>query len=89
LAALEELRCQPNQFDLVFTDYMMPQLNGIELAALIAQVRADLPIILMTGTVGAAKAPNGQPPAVAAILSKPFDLTDLSHAAAKALAAAH
>jgi PAS domain S-box-containing protein len=85
LAALEELRRQPGQFDLVLTDYLMPQINGIELAALIGQVRPDLPVVLITSTTGAAKPTGEHPPGLNGTLSKPFDLIELSQAAARAL----
>jgi signal transduction histidine kinase/FixJ family two-component response regulator len=36
-------------FDLLVTDYLMPGMNGIELAREARQVRADLPVLLITG----------------------------------------
>ena len=44
--ALEELRA--NRYDCVVTDYVMPELNGIELAALIRK-EFEVPIIIYTG----------------------------------------
>lgn len=44
--ALKELR--KNRFDCVVTDYQMPDLNGIELAAMIRK-EFDIPIIIYTG----------------------------------------
>ncbi|MBF0474755.1 MAG: response regulator [Deltaproteobacteria bacterium] len=49
LAALEAFRNRPDDFDLVITDYTMPQMTGIELAKEILAVRPDLPIIICTG----------------------------------------
>jgi CheY-like chemotaxis protein len=47
-AALTELQRQT--FDLIFTDYRMPQMNGLDLAQAIRQISSDIPpIILMTG----------------------------------------
>ncbi|OGD46118.1 hypothetical protein A3K69_01050 [Candidatus Bathyarchaeota archaeon RBG_16_57_9] len=43
---LDELRT--NRYDCVVTDYQMPELNGIELAALIRK-EFDIPIIIYTG----------------------------------------
>lgn len=37
------------QIDTVLSDIMMPGMSGIELAERIAQIRPDLPIVLMTG----------------------------------------
>jgi len=47
--ALRLFRDQPDQFDIVFTDLQMPQMNGIELSRAILQLRPDMPIILCTG----------------------------------------
>ena len=46
LQTLEELRA--SRYDCVVTDYVMPKLNGIELAALIRK-EFDIPIIIYTG----------------------------------------
>jgi signal transduction histidine kinase len=47
--ALATFRRAPDQFDLVITDLTMPNLNGEDLAREFLKLRADLPIILMTG----------------------------------------
>ncbi|MCB9077814.1 MAG: response regulator [Anaerolineaceae bacterium] len=48
-AALETFRNQPDLFDLVITDQIMPNIAGGDLAWQLLQIRADIPIILMTG----------------------------------------
>jgi len=52
--ALERLRTE--QFDLVITDLMMPQMNGIELLQAISDEGIQVPIIMITGypTIGTA-----------------------------------
>ena len=47
--ALEFFRSRSGEFDLIFTDFTMPVLNGIELAEEIQKIRPDIPIILCTG----------------------------------------
>ncbi len=47
--ALELFATQP--VDLLITDFRMPNMDGIELITRIRQVRADLPIILLSGFV--------------------------------------
>ncbi len=47
--ALELFQADPADFDLVITDQTMPGMNGIELAAQLAQIRPVIPIILCTG----------------------------------------
>jgi two-component system, cell cycle sensor histidine kinase and response regulator CckA len=47
--ALESFRALPDEFDLVITDFTMPQMTGVALAGEILNVRPDMPIILCTG----------------------------------------
>lgn len=47
--ALEWFTTQP--VDLVITDFRMPNMDGVELITRIRQVRADTPIILLSGFV--------------------------------------
>jgi signal transduction histidine kinase/CheY-like chemotaxis protein len=47
--ALETFVADPDAFDLVITDYLMPQGTGLELAEDIHALRPDLPVILTTG----------------------------------------
>ncbi len=47
--ALEAIRNDPTATDLVITDQVMPAMSGTSLAAALVEVRADLPIILLTG----------------------------------------
>ncbi|XOV84408.1 MAG: 7TM diverse intracellular signaling domain-containing protein [bacterium] len=47
--ALETFVANPDAFDLVITDYLMPQGTGLELAEDIHALRPDLPILLTTG----------------------------------------
>lgn len=47
--ALRIFKQAPELFDMVITDYAMPQMNGIDLAEELLKVRKDLPILLCTG----------------------------------------
>ena len=47
--ALEEFRSNPMSFDILVTDFSMPNLSGIELASEIHSLRSGLPIIVCTG----------------------------------------
>ncbi len=48
MQALQILEADP-QFDLVVTDYAMPGMTGLDLAAKIKQLRPHIPIIIATG----------------------------------------
>lgn len=47
--ALATFKAQPDQFNLIITDYTMPKMNGIELARELMRIRPDIPIVLCTG----------------------------------------
>jgi two-component system cell cycle sensor histidine kinase/response regulator CckA len=47
--AVEMIRAQPHQFDLIISDFSMPQMNGIQLAEEIKRINPAIPIILLTG----------------------------------------
>ena len=49
IEALKIFKKRANTFDLVLTDYTMPQMNGIELSKQLIQSRPDIPIVLCTG----------------------------------------
>ena len=48
-AALAALAADPQRFDLVVTDFNMPDLSGIEVAKAVARIRPDLPVLLTSG----------------------------------------
>lgn len=50
--ALEILRLEPAAFDVVVTDLNMPELSGLQFAAAVTGIRADLPVVLGSGFVG-------------------------------------
>jgi PAS domain S-box-containing protein len=47
--AIAAVTADPRRFDLVVTDDNMPQIGGLELARAITAIRADLPVILVSG----------------------------------------
>jgi two-component system, cell cycle sensor histidine kinase and response regulator CckA len=49
--ALEALRADPHQFDLVVTDYNMPGLSGLDMVHEVRAIRADLPVALTSGYI--------------------------------------
>jgi len=49
LRTLEMLRSRPRDFDLIITDYTMPNLSGMDLVREVRRIRPDIPIILCTG----------------------------------------
>ena len=64
----------PDEFDLVITDYEMPVMQGNQLAIRIKRLAPSLPILMVTGS-GQARRDATNP--VDLVMSKPFTMTDL------------
>ena len=73
-AALVELR--RGGFDLLLTDIVMPEMDGIELAQRASALHPAMQVMFITG-FAAVTLERGNMPADARILSKPFHLRDL------------
>ncbi|MBA8915124.1 PAS domain S-box-containing protein [Methylorubrum thiocyanatum] len=73
--ALAEIERAPSRFEVVFSDVMMPGMNGVELAGEIRRRRPDLPVVLTSGysDVLAAEGTHGFD-----LLRKPYSVADLS-----------
>ena len=76
--ALAMVQAAPQRFAALITDYTMPGLTGIELAAACRQLRADLPIILCTGERPAVYAARVAAYDIIAVLPKPFRPMELA-----------
>lgn len=70
LEALKILERGP--YDLVITDWKMPEMTGEELAEKIREKFPNLPILLLTGYP-----PETRSPAITQIMLKPFTAADL------------
>jgi two-component system cell cycle response regulator CpdR len=64
-------------FDLLLTDIVMPEMDGIELARRAAELDPSLKIMFITGFAAVALNPDNRAPKEAKVLSKPFHLKDL------------
>lgn len=71
-------------YDLVITDYDMPEANGVTLAKYVAQHRPGLPVVLVSGR-GLAFDRSKQAVNIRRVLHKPFTKADLSEAVRSAL----
>ena len=74
------------EFDLVVSDVVMPEMTGVELLYELRRRQPDLPVILMTG---GSNEPERTTKAVelgaAGLLYKPFSLAELTQVVASAL----
>ena len=73
---------EPGRFDLVITDYMMPRMQGDELAKQIKHKAPCQPVLMISAYVQQSACLTSQ---VDALLAKPFSFGDLRQAIAKLL----
>ncbi len=85
--ALETLRADPTQADLLVTDFNMPGYSGVDLIRDVAALRPDLPMALASGYV----TPDIERDAIAAgakaLIHKPNDIEELCDTVQKLLGA--
>ena len=74
-AALEQLGS--GRFDLVFLDYNMPGLNGIETLSQIKRTTPNISVVIMTSMVNDAVISGAQAAGALAFLKKPFYPADI------------
>lgn len=77
--ALEMVAADPQQFDLMITDMVMPGLTGAQLARKVLKLNADLPIILCSGCCALSKE-DSQSIGFKKYMVKPVNLVDLASA---------
>ena len=68
--------------DLVFTDYLLPRINGAELASRMKQLKPDVPIVLTSGVL---ECPEDATGVVDLFVAKPTDTGELISAIAALL----
>ena len=85
LSAYQRLREEP--FEMLLTDIVMPEMDGIELARRASELDPDIKIMFITGFAAVALNADSQAPKHAKVLSKPVHLRDLVNEVQKMLAA--
>ena len=74
-------------FDLLLTDIVMPEMDGIELARRASELDPDIKIMFITGFAAVALNSDSEAPKNAKVLSKPVHLRELVSEVNKMLAA--
>ena len=87
-SALAAFTADPEAYDLVLTDYEMPELTGSLLARRIKEIRKGTPVVLLTGYSHLAAQDGATRPAVDRVLAKPYQLSALDTVIRDALGAA-
>jgi two-component system, cell cycle response regulator CpdR len=85
LSAYQRLREEP--FELLLTDIVMPEMDGIELARRASELDPDIKIMFITGFAAVALNSDSATPKNAKVLSKPVHLRELVSEVQKMLAA--
>ena len=78
--ALAAFRAHPERFDAVLTDERMPDMPGSVLVAALRELRPDIPVILMSGYLGAGVTVRARAAGVTTILAKPVSRRELAAA---------
>lgn len=86
--ALERFRETPGDFDLAITDYAMPGMSGTDLAQALLQLRADLPVLLLSGYADQTVHEVARTIGIREVLLKPLAVEGLRQAVSRALASA-
>ncbi|MBW1933549.1 MAG: PAS domain S-box protein, partial [Deltaproteobacteria bacterium] len=76
--ALEMFRSQPDRFDLVMTDMVMPKIRGDRLAKKLVEIRPDIPIIICTGRSEQMSEEKTKRIGIKALVMKPYVMKDLA-----------
>jgi excisionase family DNA binding protein len=84
-AALDMLRDSDVPYDLLIADLKLPGMDGLALIRQAKQIRAGLPIIIITGFSSESSAIEAVNLGVAGYLTKPFRVPQVLAAAAKAM----
>ena len=85
IEALDLFQAYPNNFDVIVTDQTMPQLTGDRLARDAKKIRANIPIVLITGFSDKISPDNYERFGICEFVMKPLVPRELSNAIRKAL----
>ena len=83
--ALAAFRKEPERFDLVMTDFSMPNMDGVQFARYVNAVRRDVPILLATGYMDEFPDSTIAAAGIRQVLSKPMTLATLGESVASLL----
>jgi two-component system cell cycle sensor histidine kinase/response regulator CckA len=75
-AAIEKLRGDPSGFDVVLSDYNMPYLSGLDVARAVRDIRADLPVAIVSGFIDERLLAQAKDAGVRELIVKTVDVTE-------------
>ena len=68
---------EPGKFDMIFTDYLMPEMRGDQLAATIKKLAPKQPVVMLTAFPEKLQSSDCPLGGVDSIICKPFELETL------------
>lgn len=68
--ALEKIKSK--KYDVIFLDYIMPEIDGIQLLKMIREFNKDIPVVMITGTLRDDKLEKAKEYGAHALLIKPI-----------------
>jgi PAS domain S-box-containing protein len=87
IEALELFKANPDRFDLVITDIVMPNMTGEKLAEKMMEIRSNIPVILCTGYSEKITRKRASEMGIQSFLMKPLVMRDLANTVRQALSA--
>ena len=75
-AAIEKLRGDPSGFNVVVSDYNMPYLSGLDVARAVRDIRADLPVAIVSGFIDERLLAQAKEAGVRELIVKTVDVAD-------------
>ena len=85
LEAMSAIKAAPDKFDLIITDYTMPNLTGLDMVKKLRAADIDLPVVLMSGFFGKNLETAAKEAGISQLLYKPANTHQLSKSIRKAL----
>jgi PAS domain S-box-containing protein len=85
IEALEAFRLNPERYDLVITDYTMPNMTGDQLTRVLLSIRPDIPVILCTGFSEMITEETAKEAGIKGFVMKPIVLREIGNLIRKVL----
>ncbi|MDA9764638.1 response regulator [Opitutales bacterium] len=83
--AWDMMRTDPSAFDVIISDYNMPEMTGIDLASNVLKDRPNMPFIISTGFASGFTEKQAEDLGISCILQKPYVIQQLKDAIVEAV----
>jgi CheY-like chemotaxis protein len=77
IEALEAFKKDPQKYDLIITDHILPRMQGLDLAGKMLEIRNNIPVLLCTGTKSEKLVEQAKAAGIIEILQKPIPMKTL------------